>query len=253
MQELKGENVKPSDIGEIGDYKRKDINEQLSLIPPECKWAVAELRPGIDPVGHRYTEIFVTVTYPTRETSPKNAEGNPLRRTIVKVVVMALVDNSAVAYFDRVATGDVLWSNPTPPIDPSILIPPVKLPDFGDPLDKLGPPSNGASSSGGIGSSKPARTAIIPVGDRAQSAKLISSPQPIYPDMARQARVSGTVQFSVIIGEDGHIEQATVVSGHPLLRQAAKDAVIQWVYQPTVLNNQPVKVSSTVDVIFTPQ
>jgi len=42
-----------------------------------------------------------------------------------------------------------------------------------------------------------------------------------------------------------------VVSGHPLLRQAALDAVKQWVYKPTMLNDQPVKVSTTIDVIFT--
>jgi TonB family protein len=76
---------------------------------------------------------------------------------------------------------------------------------------------------------------------------------PIYPDIARQAQISGSVQLSVIIGEDGHIQQATIVSGHPLLRQAAKDAVVQWVYQPTLVDNQPVKVSSTVDVVFTPR
>ena len=54
-----------------------------------------------------------------------------------------------------------------------------------------------------------------------------------------------------IIGEDGKIQSLNVVSGHPLLRQAALDAVKQWIYQPTLLNEQPVKVSTTIDVIFT--
>jgi periplasmic protein TonB len=92
---------------------------------------------------------------------------------------------------------------------------------------------------------------IVNIGGRVQQAKLIRQPQPVYPQIARQARISGTVELSAIIGEDGRIEQLSVVSGHPLLRQAALDAVKQWVYQPTLLNEQPVKVRTTIDVIFT--
>jgi protein TonB len=95
------------------------------------------------------------------------------------------------------------------------------------------------------------RPSIIPVGGRVQNALLIRNPQPIYPQIAKSARISGTVELSAIIGEDGKIQQLTVVSGHPLLRQAALDAVKQWVYKPTMLNEQPVKVSTTIDVIFT--
>jgi protein TonB len=91
----------------------------------------------------------------------------------------------------------------------------------------------------------------ITVGGRVQAAKLVRQPQPLYPQIARQARISGTVELAAIIGEDGHIQQLSVVSGHPLLRQAALDAVKQWVYQPTLLNEQPVKVSTTIDVVFT--
>src|SRR5580704_14317880 len=95
------------------------------------------------------------------------------------------------------------------------------------------------------------RPSIIPVGGRVQNALLIRNPQPVYPQIAKSARISGTVELSAIIGEDGHIQELKVVSGHPLLRQAALDAVKQWVYKPTLLNEQPVKVSTTIDVIFT--
>ena len=88
------------------------------------------------------------------------------------------------------------------------------------------------------------------VGGRVQAAKIVRNPSPTYPQIARQARISGTVELAAIIGEDGHIQELKVVSGHPLLRQAALDAVRQWVYQPTLLNEQPVKVSTTIDVIF---
>jgi protein TonB len=53
-----------------------------------------------------------------------------------------------------------------------------------------------------------------------------------------------------IIAKDGTVQQLEVMSGHPLLVQAALDAVRQWRYQPTLLNGEPVEVDTTVDVIF---
>jgi len=53
-----------------------------------------------------------------------------------------------------------------------------------------------------------------------------------------------------IISKDGTIKELEVVSGHPLLQQAALDAVRQWRYQPTLLNGEPVEVDTTIDVIF---
>jgi protein TonB len=63
-------------------------------------------------------------------------------------------------------------------------------------------------------------------------------------------RISGTVQLLGIIAKDGTIQKLQVLSGHPLLRQAAIDAVSQWVYRPTILNGQPVEVEAPIDVIF---
>jgi hypothetical protein len=108
VRELKGEDVKTTDTGDIGDYTRKEVDEQFSLVSPECKWAIAETRPGTDLAGHRFTEVFVTVAYPTREASPRNSEGQPLKRAILKFTVMA-PDNSAVMNYERVLAGDVPW------------------------------------------------------------------------------------------------------------------------------------------------
>jgi protein TonB len=99
-------------------------------------------------------------------------------------------------------------------------------------------------------SKPPLAPGTVTVGGRVQSAKLISKVDPVYPNIARQARISGTVELAVIIGPDGHVQDAHVISGHPLLRAAAMDVVPQWVYQPTLLKGQPVAVSTTVDVIF---
>lgn len=67
----------------------------------------------------------------------------------------------------------------------------------------------------------------IPVGGIVQSAKLIKKLVPVYPSLARQARIQGTVKFTAIIGKDGTIQNLTLVSGHPLLVQNAQDAVKQ--------------------------
>jgi protein TonB len=97
------------------------------------------------------------------------------------------------------------------------------------------------------------QTAPIPrivVGGQVQEARIIRRVIPTYPPLARQARVSGTVRFTAIIARDGTIQNLTLLSGHPLLVQAATDAVRQWRYRPTLLNNEPVEVISPIDVIF---
>jgi TonB family protein len=111
--------------------------------------------------------------------------------------------------------------------------------------------SRGDAMAVSVEKTAPPVPGVVNVGGRVQANKLISNPQPVYPDLARQARISGVVSLQAVIAPDGHMQQLTVISGHPLLRQAALDAVKQWVYQPTLLNGQPVSVATTVDVIFT--
>ena len=91
----------------------------------------------------------------------------------------------------------------------------------------------------------------IRVGGNVQSARLVNQPRPVYPALARQARIQGTVRLEAVISKDGHIEELTVVSGHPLLIKAAQDAVLQWQYEPTLLNGVAVEVITTIDVNFT--
>jgi TonB family protein len=90
----------------------------------------------------------------------------------------------------------------------------------------------------------------IRVGGNVQAARIVNRVQPVYPTAAREARIQGVVRLHVIIGKDGSITQLEVISGHPLLHQAALDAVRQWVYQPTLLEGRPVEVDTTIDVIF---
>ena len=74
--------------------------------------------------------------------------------------------------------------------------------------------------------------------------------EPIYPALARQARVSGTVELLGVLGTDGRIHELKVLRGHPLLVNAALDAVRQWIFEPTLLNGQPVEVAAPITVNF---
>jgi peptidyl-prolyl cis-trans isomerase A (cyclophilin A) len=74
---------------------------------------------------------------------------------------------------------------------------------------------------------------------------------PVYPIDAKNARVSGTVVLSAIIGTDGTVKDLQVVSGPDMLQQAALDAVKEWRYRPYLLNGQPVEVLTTINIIFT--
>jgi TonB family protein len=98
------------------------------------------------------------------------------------------------------------------------------------------------------GATPPAR---IRVGGNVQQTKLVSQPLPVYPPDAKQARIQGVVKLNATIAKDGTIQHLEVISGHPLLIPAALDAVRQWVYEPTLLNGQPVEVVTEIDVNFT--
>jgi protein TonB len=80
---------------------------------------------------------------------------------------------------------------------------------------------------------------------------LIQKTIPVYPPIAKAARVSGTVVLQAIISKQGTIENLRVISGPAMLQQAAQDAVRQWRYRPYLLNNAPVEVETTVNVVFT--
>jgi TonB family protein len=81
--------------------------------------------------------------------------------------------------------------------------------------------------------------------------KAIKKVQPPYPPIARAARASGPVQVQVTISETGEVIEAIVISGHPLLRDAALQAARQWLFHPTELSAVPVKVQGILTFNFT--
>jgi protein TonB len=84
-----------------------------------------------------------------------------------------------------------------------------------------------------------------------EASQLVHKVQPAYPEMAKQVRVQGVVEFTAIIGKTGNIEHLQLVRGHPLLVKAAEQAILQWKYKPTILNGEPVEVITDIVVNFT--
>jgi len=106
-----------------------------------------------------------------------------------------------------------------------------------------------------ISAAPPAPNLAVPPGaavvaSNVEASNLIDAVKPVYPPLAKMARQQGTVKFQATIGKDGTMENLLLISGPPLLVQAAMDAVKKWTYKPMVLNGAPVEVVTTVDVNF---
>jgi TonB family protein len=75
--------------------------------------------------------------------------------------------------------------------------------------------------------------------------------QPPYPPLAKAAKASGAVQVQILVSETGEVMEANVISGHPLLRDAAVQAASQWQFKPTELSGRAVKVQGILTFNFT--
>jgi protein TonB len=95
-------------------------------------------------------------------------------------------------------------------------------------------------------SDMPAVPGAVRVDGAVEASQIVKKVPPVYPELAKTARVSGIVHLAVVIGADGTVQQIHSLGGPALLIQAAMDAVKQWAYQPG-----PTPVQTTVDINFT--
>jgi protein TonB len=91
---------------------------------------------------------------------------------------------------------------------------------------------------------------IVPIPSGVMAGNLLAKTMPQYPAIARAARIQGVVVLQATISSTGSIENIRVISGPPMLRQAAVDGVRSWRYRPYLLNGQPIEVETTVNVVF---
>lgn len=146
----------------------------------------------------------------------------------------------------RVGSAPALDSNDAPPLGPST--------PGGIPESPGIPGSTGSIMDMGMGTPQPPSPPQAPPrirsGGEVEQALLIHRVEPRYPALARQMRLEGMVRLHAIIGIDGAVRDLEVESGHPLLVNAAREAVLQWRYRPTRLNGEPVEVETMIAVVF---
>jgi periplasmic protein TonB len=138
--------------------------------------------------------------------------------------------------------------------EPSRIIalePPANLPGAGAPTPPVVSLPPAANSLAGLRVQGPPAGQPIKVGGNLQAANLVKRVTPVYPTLAKSARIQGTVRFTALIAKDGTVQNLQLINGHPMLIQAATEAVRQWIYRPTLLNGEPVEVITQIEVNFT--
>jgi protein TonB len=155
-------------------------------------------------------------------------------------------------------------STVAPTLAPTTILPEVAQPiapsAITDPLAVVGAPID----TGGFGiATKPIDMPPPPPaphpGGPVRAGELLVAPRkivdvrPVYPEIARRARVEGTVILEAVLDRRGRVNQVRVTKSSPLLDQAAIDAVRQWQYSPSTLHGQPVDVLMTITITFSLQ
>lgn len=152
---------------------------------------------------------------------------------------------------------------------PDVVLPSVNMPNYGDPLGKIGPPSNGTGSGGGIGSGKgggvgsgsgggvgPGQDGgfgggVYSLGGGATKPVAVYAPEPEYSDEARRARLQGTVVVELIVDASGHTRNFKVIQSLGLgLDEQALKTVALWRFKPGTKDGKPVPVLADVYVGF---
>jgi periplasmic protein TonB len=167
--------------------------------------------------------------------------------------------------------------NPAPRLsmEPSIIAPPdvslpnVNMANYGDPLGRLGPPSNGTGSGGGIGSGKGGGVGsgtgagvgpgegggigggVYSVGGGVTAPVAIYRPDPEYSEEARKAKIQGTVVLEVVVDESGRVRNPKILQSLGLgLEEQAIKTILTWKFKPAMKGGKPVAVSILVHTLF---
>jgi protein TonB len=122
----------------------------------------------------------------------------------------------------------------------------------------IGGPGSGIGIPDGIALGSPPPTIVHPpapkhpvmISQGVAAGLLLNPIRPIYPEIAKQAHIQGTVVIEATISRQGTIENLQVAEGPPMLRRAAMDAVAAARYRPFLLNGEPVEVQTSIRVIF---
>jgi TonB family protein len=202
---------------------------------PEAVMRLAEL----------YADSIRMGSFPQQEIAPA-----PVLRRLDASMVKNLLEQSTDALLLG-TTGELLtrqaWPYPGPAAFGSFLLQRARMLEPDNSRWSVLPPAQQAEPER---AGKPNSALRIRVGSHVQEQRLIKHVDPDYPALAKQARIQGTVRLQITVSPDGHVADIQLLSGHPLLVPATKDAVARWEYKPTLLNGSPAEVVTQVDVPF---
>jgi TonB family protein len=211
---------------------RRDLRGTCGILVED---GIADLKKALD-IDPDYTDAMAYIDVFIRERASLDDTIEGYRRDVE--VADDWVGKALAARKRKALTAFLVPPPPPPPPPPlpgalprQFVTPPPPAPPA--------PPSNSATTP-----------QQIRVGGNVQAANLIRKVAPVYPALARQARIQGVVRFQAVVGRDGAVRSLQLISGHPLLVEAARDAVRQWVYRPILLNGTSVEVITTIDVNF---
>ena len=229
---------------EGGGQTRKSYNVGLSLLLQMALLSVLALVPLLYQQGLPGAQLKSILTAPAPPPPPKVLTRSSSAVTKRSFSLTRLVAPSVIPKQLPTFNG----APPAPDLGASGL--PGVGSDAGTPLLLYG--SDAAPQAPPPSTSKPeGKQGVMRIGGRVAEANLIHRVQPLYPQLAKSARVQGAVEFTAVISQEGRVERLQLVHGHPLLVNAARDAILQWRYQPTMLNGQPTEVITDIIVNFT--
>ena len=231
---------------------RTAVTRTVSLIAPDIAPWIPDVKPKVTPMGGGGGGGDRSPLPASKGRAPRPA---PRQFT----PPMAVVNNP----------NPKLVMEPTLVIQSDVKLPNVNMAQYGDPLGKVGPPSNGPGSGGGIGSGSgggigPGRGpgfgpgeggniggGVFKVGGGVSSPALVYKIEPEYSEEARKAKFQGTVILSVIVDESGMPRDFKVVRPLGLgLDEKAVEAVRKWRFRPAMKDGRPVAVYATIEVNF---
>lgn len=246
----------------------KTARKKWMIVAPVSAGAVLLLLLGLMPLFHHGAKA---VSKPAMQAAPAMSDPAPQTDTAKPPARGRLSEDQApVTTRDQQSTVDppandenaVNWAEAQSKSMNSQISAPTRIPKQVASNDPP-PPSFSPAGADGLGSgsgngglfkehAQPVIRVLKPVliSSGVATGMLIRKTEPVYPSIAKAARVSGTVILHAIISKTGTITDVQVVSGPPMLRSAALDAVRTWRYKPYQLNNEPTEIETTINVIF---
>ncbi|MCS7023826.1 MAG: energy transducer TonB [Bryobacteraceae bacterium] len=228
------------------------VKETVTLIAPDIAPYIPKNPPKQQAMGGGGGGGDRSLTPPSKGKLPR-----PAPRQFVPPTAVPLNENPK------------LIMEPTLVIQPEVQLPQVNMPNFGDPLANIGPPSNGPGSGagigrgsgGGVGSGRGAGFGpgegggvgggAYRIGGGVSAPTLVYKVEPEYSEEARKAKFQGTVVLYVVVDEKGFPRDLRVLRPLGLgLDEKAIEAVSKWRFRPGYKDGKPVPVAATIEVNF---